>query len=148
MIVIKPLLVKHFQDFIAHARLSDFEEVKAATGQLFQDLPAADVVLGTRAIIREESGEVLGIGGLEHFGDRAAIWVMLTTHVEKHPIEFLRFSKKYLKDTIFRRYREVANYVHKDNRLHIKWLNWLGAEWLPFDHECLKLFVLSRGEDE
>lgn len=148
MIITRPLLMRDLQRFLRDVRGEDLKELAELNGEDFYNLPASWVIAGTKAIIHKETGRVLGIGGIE-LSSRfyATVWALLTCQVEKHPIEFLRWSKKYLRDMILTRYEEVGNYVHKDNKLHIAWLNWLEAEWLPHDNTSRRAFILRRKEE-
>ena len=62
-------------------------------------------------------------------GDKiASIWFLGSKDIERHKIEFLRKSKKYLK--FFQsKFDILENYVDKRNIKYIKWLKWLGFKF-------------------
>lgn len=58
------------------------------------------------------------------------IWLLGTDAVPRHPIRFLRHSKEVLSH-MFSGHRRLWNFVHAENTLHIKWLEWLGFTFGP-----------------
>ena len=55
-----------------------------------------------------------------------ALWLMGTPEIEEIKFQFLRDSRKWLKE-LSENYDLLTNFVHANNELHIKWLRWLGV---------------------
>jgi hypothetical protein len=156
MIIVRDLTIGQLMEFLKIAREEDLAEVFATSGQSILKEPLG-LLEGAKAIIRLDCPEgeevLLGIGAVtlecrRSFENPIAIpWMLLTTNVYKHPIEFLRFSKRYLAD-LLRKAPQVANGVHGENQLHIKWLTWLGCKWVPNTRGKGKVFLFERGEED
>lgn len=146
MIKVVPATVDHIFEFADNARKIDIEEVEVASGKSF-DLLLPSLLLSinkVQAVIEDETGEVLGIGGIEPTRNLTvgAIWLLMTNAVESHKIEFLRFSRRYLK-TLLEDYECLTNVVYNKNKLHVSWLNWLGAEWIE-QNKLFSMFIITR----
>lgn len=59
----------------------------------------------------------------------AQIWMVATPELEKHSIEFLKYSKKFIEEVIAP-FRLVYNYVDARNEVHLKWLRWCGFTFI------------------
>ena len=53
------------------------------------------------------------------------IWLVGTDEITKHPVTFFRATQKYFHDLI-RGHDFLYNYVDARNKLHLRWLKWLG----------------------
>ena len=53
-----------------------------------------------------------------------------TDLIEEMGISFLRVSRAWV-DNLMERYDGVGNAVDARNEVHIKWLQWVGFEFLP-----------------
>lgn len=53
------------------------------------------------------------------------IWLLGTPRLLMISRQFLRESRKHLAD-LSRGYSVLGNVVHRDNKVHIRWLEWLG----------------------
>lgn len=146
MIKVVPATIDHIFEFTDNARKIDIEEVEVASGKPFDShLPSLLLSIDkVHAVIDEETGEVLGIGGIEPTRNLTvgAIWLLMTNTVESRKIEFLRFSRRYLK-TLLADYECLMNVVYNKNKLHVSWLNWLGAEWVE-QNELFSMFIITR----
>lgn len=134
MITIGPATPSDVVDFFYNIRPADRAEFEAASGMTVQDgllLLLKWTEAGYPKVLKEQrTGEVLGIGGVDSLGNRdASVWLLLTNAIERHQVEFLRFSKEFLED-LLSVFDTITNTVYANNRLHIKWLTWLGAKWL------------------
>ena len=139
---------EHVLKYLENARQIDLEEVVAASGQpLEAHLPSLfEHIDSVKALIDENTGEVLGIGGVDptRIPNIGTIWLLLSNSIEGRRIEFLRFSKRFLR-VLFKDFDVLTNCVYKRNKLHIDWLNWLGAEWIGHTKD-FSIFVLRRKE--
>lgn len=134
------------QGYLRNARRIDLEEVEAASGKpLESHLPTLDLTR-VKVLIDAKTKEVLGIGGEERlYGEVGSVWLLFTYAVEDRKIEFLRFSRRTLKDYLFKKYRYIINTVYKRNELHMSWLTWLGAKWVK-ETDQFSTFLLERKE--
>lgn len=108
---------------------------------LFTDLREAEMAEGEA--IGETSAECMRVGllysdaqtiffndvpaamwGICHFPDFNLVWAIFTKEIERHPIAFLRESRR-LKDAFT---CDVENYVDARNVAAVKWFKWLGFE--------------------
>lgn len=146
MITVVPATIDHIFEFADNARRIDIEEVEVASGKPFDShLPSLLFSINkVQTVIDDETGEVLGIGGIEPTRNLTvgAIWLLMTNTVESRKIEFLRFSRRYLK-TLLADYECLMNVVYNKNKLHVSWLNWLGAEWVE-QNELFSMFIITR----
>lgn len=124
-------------DFYTNARGADLEEVQEATGIPFSYQPLSSLE-NLQVVVDGVTGEVLGIGGIQDH----CIWLLMTYAVEDRKIEFLRFSKRYLRE-LLNTHVYLYNRVYMKNKLHMDWLNWLGAEWLDTDNK-FSTFILKK----
>lgn len=68
--------------------------------------------------------EPAAMWGISHFEDHNVVWAVFTKAIERHPIAFLRESKRLADAFTF----EVVNYVDVRNTKAVKWFRWLGFE--------------------
>lgn len=57
--------------------------------------------------------------------DLGWIWMMATDDIQKHRIQIARQTRPLIK-TMSGHYKILANAVHAENTLHIRWLLWAG----------------------
>lgn len=146
MIKVVPATIDHIFEFVDNARKIDIEEVEVASGKPFNShLPSLLLSLSrVQTVVDGNTGEVLGIGGVEPTNNArvGTIWLLMTHAVETRKIEFLRFSRQYLKK-LLDDYECLVNVVYNKNKLHMSWLSWLGAEWVE-QNELFSMFILTR----
>ena len=112
MIAIMPATKEQLHYFAQHIRKADAKEVFHATGIYDRTHLYATLchLKGVMAVTLSD-GSLLGIGGIEPLNeDTAKVWLLLTTNVEKHKIEFIRWSKKF-KEVLLQHYRVITNVV-------------------------------------
>lgn len=92
------------------------------------------VVFGSK-----DTEDFLGIGA-----KAADIWLLGTDEVTLNKVSFLKLSRKFVED-LARPYDYLWNVVDSRNRLHLRWLRWLGFTF-PFTHEIngVEFFVAVR----
>ena len=129
-----------------YGRYEDLEEVKLLTGKAFW-YQCVGELKDAQALYHEPSGHLLGLAGVQKESIfSACVWMLLTTRVYEHKIEFLRFSKRKLEE-LLKDYNELHNLTLKKNTLHIEWLKWLGAEFEEdedVDHPGFVWFTFTR----
>jgi hypothetical protein len=57
------------------------------------------------------------------------VWMMASEQITEHWVQILRETRPWI-DTIRNHYRVLANAVHADNTVHIRWLRWAGFTFL------------------
>lgn len=57
------------------------------------------------------------------------VWMMASDSLEEHWVQVLRETRPWI-DRIRGHYRVLANAVHKDNSVHVRWLRWAGFTFL------------------
>ena len=72
---------------------------------------------------------MFGCSQLKDTPNVAGIWLLGTDAITEHGVRFLRESNKYLK-LISKPYDMTFNYVHVDNKVHIRWLQWMKFTFL------------------
>lgn len=125
-----PPTIRILADFYNNIRPEDLEECLVSDGISPLDYPSVDLLCkaGTMAVMYDNT-ECLGLCGVSN----GCIWMLMTTHVYKHKIQFLRYSKEVVKNIRKSIKYPVVNKVWKQNKLHIDWLKWVGAELTPYD---------------
>ena len=146
MIELRKPSVGDFCWFVSLIRDEDQKEAEYRVKKSFMDIPL-EAFEGVFAVVHKESGDILGMGAFDYEDGvpRLAFpWFLSTRLLLNHRIEFLKWSKK-MRDDIFSSHDYICNAVMLENTLHVKWLKWLGAVFLP---ESLKApegsFVIMR----
>ena len=124
-------------------RPADKLEILEMRGQ--DSSPAAAVVEGFHMSKRPMSvyceDRPVAMFGIVPVTDKdAVIWLLGTEEIEDHPMTFLRHSKEWLERGISG-YDFIYNFVHRENTLHIKWLEWLGFDFLDSHSESKFIFI-------
>lgn len=150
MITVVNATVDHVLDFMDNVRPIDAEEVLVASGETLESHLSyfLENIHEVKALVDGEV--VLGIAGVQDNPNNPGvgiIWMLMTHEVESRKMEFLRFSRRYLKDELFTVWRGLVNVVYKRNKLHVDWLNWLGAEWIE-ERENFSMFLISPQRKE
>lgn len=123
---IEPTTIKHLLDFLQNVRPLDIQEAELE-GIKFTDLPLSE--FDNCQSLVDEDDNVFVIGGVVADMDGyGMVWMLCTTRVEQHKIAFLRYTKKLLKSTLGY-YTRIGNKAWVENKLHIDWLTWMGADW-------------------
>lgn len=145
MIKVIDATIEHLEDYEKLARPMDLEEIFMVTGRpySYHKEYLKNTITNIRALIHVETGELLGIGGLE---GRGRVWLVTTNNILKYQTEFLRFSLRY-RDKLFKTYKTLWNRVYVKNTLHIKWLKWLGAKFCDETIGSFRYFYLERKGD-
>ena len=136
------MTVGNFTDFYLNSRPLDLLEAELMHDTKFSNLPIEDFM--DAWVLRDED-KVYAIGGIKDH----VVWMMCTKAVEENPIKFLRFIRRYYRDTISE-HKMLWNYALKDNELHINWLKWLGATFhdeIDVKGKTFVRFIFRRKED-
>lgn len=74
-----------------------------------------------------------------------AIWFLGSKLIHKIKLQFLRESRTWL-DTLSQDYQLLFNDVHHDNKLHIRWLKWLGFSFLHYEAPFIEFVKIPCGD--
>lgn len=68
--------------------------------------------------------EMAGMVGVMRYEDGNVLWGVFTTAIDRHPLAFIRASRRYVEslDCV------VTNYVDARNTRAVDWFRWLGFE--------------------
>jgi hypothetical protein len=129
-------LVRHahegdVEDLDGRLRAADLKELAAhgvpGRGALFCGLADSSPCYA----IEHEGRCIALFGATAHPGDPGIghVWLLGSDEVQEISFQFLRESKRWLAE-ISKPYSLVCNVVHEENRLHIRWLKFLGFRFL------------------
>lgn len=145
MITVEKATKEDILNFVSNIRPMDDAEVKITSGKFVHE--QIEDLMKLRAKCIKCDGVLLGIGGWHKRAEDAKGvfgWMLLTNSVEDHKIEFLRWSKKFVKK-LLDTYPYITNMAYKENQLHIKYLKFLGARfWDALFNPQLVHFVIER----
>lgn len=92
-----------------------------------------------------DGGRVLGLWGLippTLLSDRAYLWLYTTKHLDGHKFMFIRHSQQAVQEML-EEFPLIVGNTLRSNRQAIRWLRWLGAEFIPSDNPVL-YFEIKR----
>ena len=149
MITVTKATAKDIVSFVKNIRSMDAEETFMVSGKPIETR-LAELYAEEPKVIKCND-VIIGIGGVKpepvdwnlkaHW---CLGWMLLTNEVEKHKIEFLKWSKRYV-EGVLKDYSFIYNHVYAKNKLHIEYLKFLGAEFYPdYFRKDLLTFVIER----
>lgn len=139
-LMIRDITIHDIVDFYQHVRALDKVEFELLSELRLDDARLVDLA-NAQALV-DESDNVYAIGGV----DDLFIWLLCTDRVEQNPITFLRACKRYFSTWIGN--RSVTNFAWEQNTLHIKWLKWIGAVFIPNNTiKGFRQFVINNRKD-
>ena len=104
-----------------YLRLADKQEMQALTGLNPDICVAYSIAFTQKGYAAYYDNKLAAVFGLSD----NLIWLLGTDEITKHPVTFFKVSKKIFKElTKGREY--LYNYVDARNKLHLRWLAWLG----------------------
>lgn len=119
------------EDVVSRLRPEDIEECFAMQGvhpAEFFSMYGYD--RDNTYVIYNRDGDNVALGGtVGHGNGLGQIWMIATPLLENHPVEFLRYSKAFIKETT-KEYSVLFNWVSEANPVHIKWLQWCGFTFI------------------
>lgn len=131
MLTVRQATEEDVYDIAQRLREADLKEIRAAG----YDSPEEPLLLGLRspdscyvAVDNDRPLIILGTCPGPHEG-LGIIWMMATDDIQKHKVRVARQTRP-LVDALGARYKVLANAVHADNTLHIRWLKWAGFKIL------------------
>lgn len=95
-----------------------------------------------------KDGNVIAIfgAGVVDDVDEAYIWMLGSPEVEVYSKAFLKHCRKWVW-ALTEMYGQVSNFIHAENFICLKWLEWCGAtlsEPLKIDGETFRKFTITR----
>jgi hypothetical protein len=134
---------RHIPEMAPHLRQADLKELKASGSTPVAGL-SHSLETSSKAFSVLLDGEPIAMFGVSPMDSQGvlvgALWLMGTPGIEQIRYQFLRESKQWLAE-IADGYDFLANYVHEDNHLHIRWLRWLGAAMLRRNPPFLEFVI-------
>lgn len=106
-------------------------EIEALTGEepetaLLQGL-SGDVCL--TGLVDDEPILMTGVAAGDLDRSFGYVWLLGSDRIENHSIQFLREGPRYL-EAMLDLYPALTNIIHKDNKVHLRWLKWMGFHFL------------------
>ena len=151
MILLEKATEEDILEFSHNIRPMDEKEVEVVSGKTFTEhigylLKNLKHVMTIRC-----DGVLLGIGGWYQerldwglYSEGVIGWMLLTNAVEDHKIAFLRWSNT-LVETLLEAYGSITNTVYAKNKLHVKYLAFLGAKfWGDSFRTDIWHFIIER----
>lgn len=112
----------------ANMRQDDAMECRARGHEPRESLVAGYAISSIALTVSLHDGTPIAMFGVVNSGvDVGACWLLGTPAIEKHRIEFLRNSRKWI-DVLHAQYPTLWSWVDVRNSLHLRWLKWLGFE--------------------
>lgn len=134
---VREATLSDIDEILPNLRKEDIAELKAASGQTPGPLltEALNTSQGLCWVITVDESVVAMCGLTESpFKGVGIPWAVATPEIEKHSIGMLRASKALLR--IFHsHYPKLVNFVDARNKTHIRWLQWLGFEFIRLHEE-------------
>jgi hypothetical protein len=126
--VIRQPTQKDIDHISQNARREDIEELDALDGTNVADALASTPYLFENSQVWEVEGKpicIFGVNPLEQFNSVGVIWLLATEDFQKYARLFA-VKCKNVTNQMIENYDYVFNYVHAENEVSIKWLQWLG----------------------
>lgn len=149
MDLVRPASIQDARDLAPRLRVADVREIQAATGETPEEALITGVNLGRPALsFVDPRGELAGMFGVTPLNDPqvGAIWMLSSDAIERYPVHFLRRCKGWI-DRFHETYPVLMNYVDARNVVHIKWLKWVGFQFLrliPYGVQQLPFYEIVR----
>lgn len=131
MIEVVPAQPVHLAPIAEFMRLSDQQEIEAASGHSPLNALNLSLRYSTLSWVGLDDGQPIGIGGVGPWHDGSGDgcpWLLGTDRILQHQREFLRISLEYL-GYMQAAYNNLYNYVDCRNKASIRWLKWLGFQF-------------------
>ena len=126
---VRPAVTTDIYDISPRLRTADLSEIEAASG-----LPPEVAILpglgpDSRCIAIEYDHQVCGLFGVVgRRGPPGIVWMVATPELERNRFQFLRSCRSWI-DRLRRPHPFLFNIVDSRNTLHLRWLEWAGAEF-------------------
>ncbi|UCR90941.1 putative internal virion protein A [Ralstonia phage RpY2] len=146
------LTPKGIIELIEQALPEDRREYECLTGNPFESLAGSlmdYLESGAHAeAVRDPEGNLVAVGGLDHLG---VCWFVTTARVRSHKGDFCKIIK-HRRDVVHTVYGvPCVNIVMMSNDLHVRFLRYLGAEFInpvTINGEEFRTFVIKPRSDD
>ena len=107
--------------------------------------------LATLTVLNKK-GKPIAMFGIGEGEDVPYIWLLATDELSKKcKKDFIKYSKMWVSELLKLTGGVAANYVYKYNRPAVRWLRWVGADFIgdiEFNKEPFYKFILIKNEEE
>lgn len=122
MIRIRDSLPGDYWLLLTDLRQAEVDELEALGSDSEHCMRFGMLMGGARTVFIDE--EPAAMFGAIDYGDACVVWAVFTRAIDRHPIAFLRESKRLAAALD----RTVINYVDARNVRAVAWFRWLGFE--------------------
>ena len=139
----------HVAELAGKLRQADKDEIRAmADLDPLEGLAESVAWSHVAYSIMEDETPIAMYGARKVGGGVGIVWMLASDALERHSIQFLRNSIKYI-DALHHEVgcRVLTNFTDKRNTLHHKWLRWTGftiGREVPFGPFNLPFYEISR----
>ena len=126
---------------VPHLRQQDIQEINSSCEWSPKNAVAYSIAHSERGFTAILDGKICAVFGVH----QGVIWLVGTEDIEKHPVAFYRHSKKifpFLKAG----YPLLENFVHVNNTLSLRWLQWLGFTIEPPHNNFHHVYYINKEE--
>lgn len=126
-------------------RKEDIEEIEALGSTPYEAL-GEGYVFSTECYALVLEGETIGLFGVSTYQmpeGYASIWFLGSERTKEIPYEWLIVGKEYI-NKFLKEYGILTNFVYEKNRLHIKWLKRMGANFEAPINGFKQFFILKE----
>lgn len=111
-------------------RAEDIREIQASGGDPLDALRSG-FTLSSDILTVEDEGLPVIMAGVVPTSDPlvGSVWLLSSDFITNNPIAFLRRSPWFL-NSFHRKFPVLANMVHSENMVHVKWLMWMDFHML------------------
>ena len=99
------------------------------------------------AVYNDKHNPVMIMGVIPQGKNLGMIWLLSSPEISNMPLTFLRHCKKVL-ECYNQTFPVLYNYIDARNTLHLKWLKWLGFQFIKvhqnFGYEQIKFIEFIR----
>lgn len=146
-----PVTEAHIVELARTMREADKAEIALVAGLPYEVLKHS--VAGSRdALTGLYDGKVVAIFGIcteNLLADKAVIWMLTSSEIEKHPTVYLRLAKRFVAVALSQ-YKALYNFVDERNVVAIRWLEWLGFQIsdqrVPLGEGFVRFFSKERSD--
>ncbi len=119
-------------DLVPRLRVADMQEIQAGSGKDIEvSLREGAEQSAPSCTIIGNNGFVAGMFGVVPEGDYGRVWMVGSDELTRPPLsrQFIRECRSFL-SVMERPYKTIGNVIDERNTLHVRWLKWLGFEFV------------------
>ena len=119
----------HIEDIYPFIRKADKIELACMGSEPKEALQAGLKKDDVTLTALDENEVPIAMFGVGQLGNLAYVWLLGTDALYDHSYQFIKASRKYVQ-LLTKPYGCVFNFVHKDNKLALRWLRFCGAKFI------------------